>query len=119
MSQNDSCALVDNGDALAATLKAHESVVALFYASWCPFCVRFLPVFQKLAQGRKESFLVVQDDREEMAGTYGVEVYPTVLLIRKGIVAKRLDGIAGIGLDELMLSGFLASLQAAPDSAAK
>jgi thioredoxin 1 len=96
--------------ALAEALAAHETLVALFTASWCPFCVRFLPLFQKLAQGRKESFLLVQDDREEMAGAYGVEVYPTVLLIRKGEVVKRLDGVAGVGLDEEALSGFLASL---------
>jgi len=119
MSESDFCTMVDNPKALAAALASRETAIALFTASWCPFCIRFLTVFQRLAQGRPEQFLIVQDDGEEMAEAYGVEIYPTVLLIQQGAVAKRLDGAAGVGLDEQRLSAFLGALQAAPNSAAK
>ena len=28
-------------------LKKNKKVLALFYASWCPFCVGFVPTFDK------------------------------------------------------------------------
>jgi len=101
------CALVDNEQGLKDTLKAKERVIALFFASWCPFCVDFLPVFQNCAEGEGLSFLVVQDDQETMGDPYAVEVVPTVLFFRNGTVARRLDGTLGVGLNEKMLTDFI------------
>jgi len=101
------CVQVDNEQGLKDTLKANERVIALFYASWCPFCVDFLPVFQKCAEGEGLGFLVVQDDQETMGDRYAVEVVPTVLFFEKGKVAKRLDGVPGVGLNEKKLTDFI------------
>jgi len=38
---------VSNKSNLESQLKKSKRVLALFYASWCPFCRRFLPVFDK------------------------------------------------------------------------
>ena len=32
---------------LDVELKKNKKVLALFYASWCPFCVGFVPTFDK------------------------------------------------------------------------
>ena len=101
------CVLVDNEQGLKDNLKANERAIALFYASWCPFCVDFLPVFQKCAEGEGLGFLVVQDDQETMGDRYAVEVVPTVLFFEKGKVAKRLDGVLGVGLNEKKLTDFI------------
>ncbi len=109
MRQDDPFKWVDNADDLAEMVKTCEKAIALFYASWCPFCIRFLPAFKQQAQRKRGHFVIVQDDDEVMAARYSVEVYPTVLFIEKGIVSKRLDGVLGVGLDEKKLAGFIAS----------
>jgi len=107
MSANVIYALVDNNHDLIEILRATDRVIALFYASWCPFCVRFLPIFKKHAEGEGRHFVSVQDDQETIADQYSVKVYPTVLFFEKGVVSKRLDGVSGVGLDEKQLAEFV------------
>ena len=86
-------------------LKSKDSVIVLFYASWCPFSQEFLPIFEKFAQGKTQSCVRVKiDDKASLCEKYSVEVVPTVLLFEKGVVAKRLDGRPGVGLKEKQLT---------------
>lgn len=41
-------------------LKFRDNVFVLFYVSWCPFSQRFLPIFEKFAQGKAQSCLRVK-----------------------------------------------------------
>jgi thiol-disulfide isomerase/thioredoxin len=62
--------MVEDVQGLKDTLKANERVIALFYASWCPFCVDFLRLPEVC--GRKGlGFLVVQDDQEQWGTILG------------------------------------------------
>ena len=108
MNTNAPCAWVDHDSDLIERLQAGDRVVVLFYASWCPFCARFLPIFQRHA-GMVEGmhFVLAQDDAEMLAPRYDVKVYPTVLLFEKGALSERLDGAAGVGLNEEKLLAFL------------
>lgn len=101
------CALVNTDHDLREILKTKDHVIALFYASWCPFCVKFLPIFEKYPEKKDLHFVIVQDDQETMADQYSVKVYPTVLFFEKGVVSKRLDGVLGVGLDEKQLVKFI------------
>ena len=112
MKTTEKCVLVDNEQGLQDTLKAKERVIALFHASWCPFCVDFLPVFQKCAEEKGLGFLVVQDDQETMGDRYAVEVVPTVLFFENGKVARRLDGTLGVGLNQKQLTAFIQACSA-------
>jgi thiol-disulfide isomerase/thioredoxin len=86
-------------------LKSKGRVVVLFYASWCPFSQRFLPIFEKYSQDKTRTCLQVKtDDKASLCEKYSVEVVPTVLLFEKGKVKKRLDGVPGAGLDEKQLT---------------
>jgi len=49
----------------------------------------------------------VQDDEDTIADQYSVEVYPTVIYFENGSIAKKLDGVRGIGLNEQKLKGFI------------
>lgn len=111
MAANTRSALVKNERDLIETLGAADRVIALFHASWCPFCIKFLPAFQKSASARETGrhFVVVQDDQEVIADRYSVQVYPTVLYFEKGSVSKRLDGVPGVGLGEKQLTEFIHS----------
>jgi thioredoxin 1 len=102
-------ALVNNDHDLREILRTKDHVIALFYASWCPFCVRFLPIFEKHAEKTGLHFVIVQDDQETLADQYSVSVYPTTLFFETGVVSKRLDGVLGVGLDEGQLDKFVHS----------
>ena len=56
MNLKEQCALVNNENDLDEILKTKESVIALFYASWCPFCKKFLPIFMSNAEGEGAAF---------------------------------------------------------------
>jgi thioredoxin 1 len=91
-------------------LKSKDKSIVLFYASWCPFSQKFLPVFKKYSQAKPDSCLeVVTDDKASLCMKYDVDVVPTVLIFEKGKVTKRLDGEAGIGLTEKQLLEFTKS----------
>ncbi|HPT88424.1 MAG TPA: thioredoxin family protein [Bacillota bacterium] len=91
---------------LDAILQRQLSATVLVYANWCPYCMRFLPVFQKYAQGRNE-FVLAEDNSEVIAEEYEVEIIPTVLRFERGRVVARLDGTPGVGLNENQLVDFL------------
>lgn len=88
-------------------LKTGNRVIVLIYASWCPFCMSFLPIFSRYSREMTDYCFMVRDDQEIIADKYGVDVVPTVLFFENGVVAKRLDGILGVGLHEKKLAEFI------------
>jgi len=72
----------------------------LFYAPWCPFSQRFLPIFQEYAKNNPQECIgVVGDDKPDLCEEYNIEYYPTLILFKNGQVHKRLDAKPGVGLD--------------------
>ena len=85
-------------------LKSKEKAFVLFYATWCPYSQRFLPIFQEYAKDNPQQCIsVIIDDKPDVCEKYAIEYYPTVLLFRKGEVEKRLDAIPGVGLTKKQL----------------
>jgi thioredoxin 1 len=84
-------------------LKKNKRVLAMFYASWCPFCVGFVTTFDKtVAKMDFESVIhVLLDDYDnELWDDYDVPAVPTVIYFENGKVCKRLDAQLGRGLSE-------------------
>jgi thioredoxin 1 len=88
---------------LENAVKDKDKVFVLFYASWCPFSQRFLPIFKKRAESTQNCLRVKTDNKASLCEKYSVDVVPTVLLFERGRVTKRLDGKPGAGLDEAKL----------------
>ena len=104
MSKIDKRNLVDVEYDLDGILKSKDRAVVLFYASWCPFSQKFLPIFEKYTKNETQTCIRVKtDDKASICEKYSVEVVPTVILFEKGRVKKRLDGEPGMGLDEEQL----------------
>lgn len=102
---------------LADLLKTKDGVFVLFYASWCPFSMGFLPAYEKHAAGREERFCrMTLDGNEDLFDEYGVEVYPTVLFFKDGKVDKRLDGQPLAGLKDKQLAQLIDSCGGDKDS---
>ena len=86
---------------LSEQVKGKEKTYVLFYATWCPFSQRFLPIFQEYAKKNPEECLsVIVDEDPEVCEEYAIEYYPTVIVFKKGRVHKRLDAEPGVGLDK-------------------
>lgn len=89
-------------------VKEKKRVYILFYASWCPFSQRFLPIYEKHAQKTPQQCLRIKiDDKAKLCEKYSVDVVPTVLVFEKGAVTERLDGEQGAGLSEKQLMKLL------------
>jgi len=102
MSQND--AQVD----LDQLLKTKKKFFVLFYASWCPFSRKFLPIYEKCTTNNPTPCLrMMMDDKDELCDKYSIEFFPTVLLFENGEVTKRLDAEPGAGLNEKQLKSLL------------
>jgi thiol-disulfide isomerase/thioredoxin len=86
-------------------IEGKDRAFVLFYATWCPFSQRFLPVFEEYARGNPQDCMsVIVDDRPDLCEEYAIEYYPTVLLFKKGKVHKRLDAEPGVGLSKKQLA---------------
>jgi thioredoxin 1 len=97
---------VDNRQDLNEELNKNEKVLALFYASWCPYCAAFVPVFNKTAGNFSVGAVVhvlLDDFDNPLWDDYDIEAVPTVIFFEKGKACRRLDGRLGVGLREKQL----------------
>jgi thioredoxin 1 len=93
-----------------AELKENSEVMALFYSSWCPYCNRFVPVFdQKIPSINIKTVLhvVLDDDDSPLWDEYGISAVPTIIYFKDGKVSKRLDAKLGLGLNATQLEKWL------------
>lgn len=107
MSAVDKNTPLQTEDELEKVLKANDKVCVLFYASWCPYSQRFLPVFEKRTENKDCYARVEINDDESLAEKYSVEVYPTLIFFEKGKVTRRLNGTSGVGVRENQFFEFI------------
>ncbi len=97
-------------DDFESQLKKNQEVFALFYASWCPFCKSFLPIFKRIITKRNFECVVyvnLDDYDNPLWDEYSVEAVPTVVLFKGGQVWRRLDSGLGDCVNEEQLLGWL------------
>jgi thioredoxin 1 len=101
---------VDNAEELNVILEKTEKVLVLFYASWCPYCTRFVPIFDKKTVNLNKGNVIhvlLNDFDNPLWDDYSIGAVPTVIFFEKAEVSKRLDGKNGSGLSEKQLEAFL------------
>ncbi|HBA62191.1 MAG TPA: hypothetical protein DCZ92_15530 [Elusimicrobia bacterium] len=80
----------------------------LFYSPWCPFCLEFAPAFEKLEASSPGYYCKASvEELPELEDLFSIEVVPTVLFFRGGILNKRLDGVLDAGLAPENLAEFV------------
>ncbi|OGS48190.1 MAG: hypothetical protein A3K68_06625 [Euryarchaeota archaeon RBG_16_68_13] len=91
-----------------AVLMAREPTVVLFWATWCPFCQRFRPEFDRLSEELPVRFVSVylDDESNPLWEDFDVEVVPTMALFQDGKVVEREGGVLGYGIDRARVRAF-------------
>jgi thioredoxin-like negative regulator of GroEL len=104
MNNLEKCTRIETEQDLEKILQTKDTCFILFYAEWCPFSLRFLPIFENCSKDTTHRCYRMRiDEHPHLCEKYSVEVYPTVVFFQKGIALKRLDGIHGVGLNERQL----------------
>ncbi|GBG26864.1 Protein disulfide-isomerase [Hondaea fermentalgiana] len=77
---------------IAEALNKYDYAVIKFYAPWCGYCQQLAPVYESLAGAAKaaglDNVLIAKVDataEEELGVEYGIEGFPTLKWIRKGV----------------------------------
>ncbi len=95
--------------ALADRIRRGKPVIVLFYADWCPFCARFLPIFRRHAKTMPVETLAanISHPDDPRWDTYRVDAVPTFIAFRDGNEVLRADARKGVGLTEADLVAFI------------
>ena len=95
---------------LDSELKANKTVLALFYSTWCPYCMRFFPAFKDQTTGlgfKSVIHVTLDDDNDPLWDEYSIAAVPTIIYFEDAKVAKRLDARLGLGLSAAALTEWL------------
>ncbi len=67
-------------------MKGDKPVLTLFYADWCRFCIRFMPIFEKIAEKYGDNIILAKVNVEDsnyrgLVEEIGIMGYPTVYIL--------------------------------------
>ncbi len=105
---------IKNEEELKKLLASNKKLLALFFASWCPYSRAFRPIFESEAGKLKScacAVAVVDEDDNPLWDRCNVERVPTVVYFKDGKVFKKLVETPGVGLSRKELLDFLKKLE--------
>lgn len=74
------------GTSYEKAVKDKKPMALLFYADWCGYCIRFMPIYEKLFKQYKNKYnfvkINVEDDKySEQVEKYEIQAFPTLFLV--------------------------------------
>lgn len=70
-----------------------------FWAEWCAPCRQIHPILEQLAEEMTRRVLIVKVDTDAarfLAGRFGIQAIPTLVLLRSGLEVDRITGLMPI-----------------------
>lgn len=98
------------------TIEKNDIVLVDFWATWCPPCRAFGPVFEAASEENQDiTFAKVDTDAEtDLAGQAGISSIPTLMAFREGVLVfnqagalpkasleKLIEGVRGLDMAEV------------------
>ena len=103
-------------ETFADTIEKNDIVLVDFWATWCPPCRAFGPVFEEVSEANPDiTFAKVDTDAEtELAGQAGITSIPTLMAFREGVLVfnqagalpraqlvKLVEGVRGLDMAQV------------------
>ena len=83
----------------------------MFYADWCPFCQKFKPSFESLANiaNNNISFYasMINDDDNPLWDRFSINTVPTLIAFDGNEIISRRDSKMGVGLNKTDIDSIL------------
>ena len=101
-------------DFVGTRLRDSRNILAVFYASWCPFCRTFLKIFESIMTKKSDplgALVDISDESNPLWETLEVDIVPTLVGFSDGVKIVRKDGVAGVGLGMPELEDVLLKMQ--------
>ena len=75
-------------DTFESTVGGDGIVLVDFWATWCPPCRMFAPIFERASDQHRDIVFgkIDTDAEQELAGTLGISSIPTLMAFRDGIL---------------------------------
>jgi len=89
---------VNKSDFKEQVLESKVPVLVDMYADWCGPCKMIAPILEKLQESYGDKIKIVKvnvDENSELAGEYGVQSIPNLLVFKNGISVDNKIGACG------------------------
>ena len=75
-------------DNFEKTVTDNPMVIIDFWAPWCGPCKGFAPVYEKASEAHPDVVFakVNTDEQQELAGAFGIQSIPTLMVFRENVV---------------------------------
>jgi thioredoxin 1 len=95
-------------------LANNSNSLVLFYADWCHYCSRFLPIFEESLKKINPRVLVggvkLNDDDNPLWDKYSINAVPTLISFSNNSIKSRRDAKMGVGLTNSDLNSILSDI---------
>lgn len=90
---------------LEETIKNNHIVLIDFWATWCPPCRAFGPIFEKASEAHADMVFgkVDIDQSKDLAMQMQIQAVPTLMVVKDGaVVYKQAGALRGSDLEDLI-----------------
>lgn len=92
-------------------LNGDKKTLVLFYASWCPYCANFKPIFEISNVNNTEKIgALIDEDENPLWDRFNIQAVPTMIAFEKGKIIDRKDSKKHVGLTKADMESIMTKL---------